>query len=113
MTLRNPICKSAYLGLIFTIILLLADTNVADPEIDKEHMNLFPTCGKMSKTASHRLTNTEESKIHYPWVIKVLRYWRKKAATNGEKLVHGEEWWEKIGKCGGTILTRRLGKLYY
>ena len=102
MTLRNSISKRPYVGLLFIITLMIADTNEIGPEIDPDHLRDYPSCGHMSRTASNRLTNTEEAKVHYPWVIKIVRYWK-----------HRVRGLEKISGCGGTIITRRLGTLYY
>ena len=107
MKLRNLIGKRTYVRLIFTIILLRAYTNEANPDIDDEHMKKVPNCGQMSKAASSRLFNTEESKIHYPWIIRVVRYWR-----NDKKRYLKNEM-KPIGQCGGTILTKRLDKFSY
>ena len=91
--MRNRIIKYSNVALTLTITWLHIGADDIDPEIDKVHIENVPNCGKMSKTVSSRMTNTGEAKVHYPWVIRVIRYWND----------------IKVGGCGGTILTKRLG----
>ena len=43
------------------------------------------------KLASSRIMNGKEAKIHYPWIVQVLHYWKGRST----------------GSCGGTIITKR------
>ena len=84
---------------LFFIICLVSASDIArnsdfGPAIDKDHEKLYPNCGQMAKTVSSRLINSKESKVHYPWIVRVLRYFEGLS----------------VGKCGGTIITRRYDK---
>ena len=64
-------------------------------DIDKDHLSSNPECGYVPETPnrlplSSRISNAEESDIHYPWVILVER---QNAAI--------PTW-----KCGGSIITQ-------
>ena len=71
------------------------------PAIDEEHQKKYPECGKMGKaaettssaekTASSRIMNGKQAKVHYPWIVQVLHYWKGRST----------------GSCGGTIISKR------
>ena len=46
-------------------------------ELDKEHLKLYPYCGKLFGYERHdarsRVVNSGESKTQYPWVVYVER----------------------------------------
>ena len=80
------------------------------PAIDEEHQKKYPECGIMGhwltkaaettssaeKTASSRIMNGKEAKVHYPWIVQVLHYWKGR----------------HTGSCGGTIISKRyMGEL--
>ena len=61
------------------------------PNIDEEHMKIYPNCGIMPTISGSRIINSQEAKVHYPWIVLVIRYWK------GTYTAH----------CGGTIITKR------
>ena len=63
----------------------------AKPDIDKEHKLRVPNCGMIMKSSSSRIANANEANVHYPWVIQVIRIFKK----------------ERDSSCGGTIITKR------
>ena len=88
---------SIIIVLLYTFFAVLK-TYSAKPDIDQEHLLKVPNCG-LIKTASDwyespssRLLNAKEATQHYPWVVRVIRYWRGK----------------RLGRCGGSLLTKRL-----
>ena len=74
-----------------------------DDAIDKAHKEKSSDCGKMTKVSvSSRISNAEESKEIYPWVIRIYRYYRE---AKGKPL-------EFITNCMGNIITEQLN-IYY
>ena len=61
------------------------------PHIDEEHQKLYPDCGIMPTISASRIINSQEAKVHYPWIVHVIRYLK---GTFTEQ-------------CGGTIITKR------
>ena len=61
------------------------------PNIDEEHMKIYPDCGIMPTISASRIINSQEAKVHYPWIVLVIRYWKGTLAA----------------PCGGTIITKR------
>ena len=72
-------------------ILFLNCIDSQHPEMEEEHRMKVPNCGTIPGSPSSRLINVEESKVHYPWMIQVIRYYKEK----------------NIGVCGGSIITKR------
>ena len=82
-------CRSMLLAVIS--ILLLHKVYAQHPVIDKDHHDKITNCGKLPVTPSSRIINGEKSRIHYPWVILVVRVYEGKT----------------VEFCGGSILTKR------
>ena len=77
--------------------------NLPDNAIDEDHKNKFGDCGLMKKVSvSSRISNAEESKEIYPWVIRIYREYRE---AKGKPL-------EIITNCMGNIITEQLN-IYY
>ena len=67
-----------------------------DIDIDNDHLKLEPECGRLPSEASSRISNSQESEQHFPWVVFVQR--RNRA------LVLPPYYVDK--PCGGTIITK-------
>ena len=89
---------SFYLRKILPVlsILMLGKAYAQYPAIDKDHHDKVANCGKLPGAISSRIINGEKSRVHYPWVVLVVRYYKGKEA----------------GTCGGSILTKRLVNIY-
>ena len=69
-------------------------------QIDAQHLQKNPECGKVPKKQTNppvtsRISNAEETNMHYPWVISVRRqnYYDIDAMTNPKR-------------CSGSIITQ-------
>ena len=55
------------------VLIYIAHSISADIEFDKEHLDIYPFCGKLFgyewHDASSRIVNSKESEIQYPWVV--------------------------------------------
>ena len=94
MNVQTPSIMHTSVGLTSIIILLLTHVNGQGPAIDQNHQDKVGNCGVMPIISQTRLINSEESKVHYPWVISVIRYYKE----------------EIVESCGGTIITKRFEK---
>ena len=79
----------------------------AEVELDKEHLELYPFCGKLFgyewHDATSRVVNSEESEIQYPWVVYLKHSILVKDIISGNT--------RKISKkCSGEQLLEK-GKL--
>ena len=61
------------------------------PVIDPNHLKNNPNCGEVPEKMESRIANAKESDVHYPWVINVVREFKK----------------EVIYMCGGAIINQR------
>ena len=75
------------------LFIIVRGATLNGPAIDESHRKLFPNCGRLptSKIAASRIINSKEANVHYPWVVQVFWYYKG----------------EKVGSCGGTIITSR------
>ena len=69
--------------------------------IDAQHLQKNPECGKISTTqtnspVSSRISNAEETNMHYPWVISVTR----------QHLYDTTDTMSDTRRCGGSIITK-------
>ena len=71
----------------------------SNDQIDKEHLKLYPYCGKMfghdQKSTSSRVVNSKESEKYYPWVVLVVRKRRNKIFLEDDK----------HERCSGTVIA--------
>ena len=75
----------------------LSDDESSSIDIDDDHRQNNPECGYLpdepsSQSASSRISNAKEAKVHYPWVIYVER--KNRFLATG------------FTSCGGTIITQ-------
>ena len=94
------------LGSFDTILNELLDENfvredIGNVKIDEDHLKRNPECGTLlerenNPSSSSRISNSEESDRHYPWMIKVER---ENSAI--DVLID-----ERIIPCGGVIITQ-------
>ena len=76
----------------------------AEVELDKEHLELYPFCGKLFgyewHDATSRVVNSEESEQNYPWVVYLKHSFLAKdiSSDNTRKLSK---------KCSGTVIGER------
>ena len=72
-------------------------------ELDKEHLKLYPYCGKLFGYARHdaksRVVNSRESKIQYPWVVYIERI----SMVVYKDLPESSQ----DSRCSGTIIGNR------
>ena len=76
----------------------------ADVELDKEHLELYPFCGKLFgyewHDATSRVVNSKESEIQYPWVVYLRHSILVKDISSDNT--------RKIKKmCSGTVIGER------
>ena len=89
---------SIIIVLLYTFFAVLTNCS-AKPEIDQEHLLKVPNCGFIKtasdwyETPSSRILNAKKAAQHYPWVVRVIRYFR------------GDAYFKR---CMGSILTKRL-----
>ena len=72
-------------------IMLLECIDAQPLAIDQDHHTNVPDCGKVPIAPTSRIINGLKAKEHYPWVVRVLRYY------DGQM----------IESCGGSIVTKR------
>ena len=66
-------------------------------------------CGEIPKTASSRITNAEDSDVHYPWVVRVIREFEKEGGNITVFPTEGGNFYEEL--CGGTILNEKYDQV--
>ena len=85
-------------GITFVVI-YIAQAICAAVELDKEHLDIYPFCGKLfgyeKHDASSRIVNSKESEIQYPWVV----YLQHSFLTTDAHQV--------LKVCSGTVIGER------
>ena len=85
-------------GITFLVIYISHPISAA-VEIDKEHLDIYPFCGKLfgyeRHDASSRIVNSKESEIQYPWVV----YLQHSFLTTDAHQV--------LKVCSGTVIGER------
>ena len=94
------ICSSQiFVKIIFMTITIINKELHANGSIDKEHLKIYPYCGKLfgyeSEGGSSRITNSRDSQTQYPWVVLVER-------TKLNTFIR-----YTVQSCGGTVITER------
>ena len=71
----------------------------AKVEIDEEHLELYPYCGKLfghkKPITKSRIVNSRESEIQYPWVVFLKSSW---------KVITRHRFLPVTGICSGTAI---------
>ena len=88
------------LTFLLVMVYFISQSNMANTEIDQDHLTLYPYCGRLSgedpMAASSRITNSRDSRREYPWVVYVKRMNVRKAKKKLGKLI-----------CSGSVITTR------
>ena len=87
----------------FVIIYILHRIS-AEVKLDKEHLEMYPFCGKLFgyewHDATSRVVNSEESEIQYPWVVYLKHSILVKDVISGNTRLISK-------KCSGTVIGER------
>ena len=103
-------------SLLINVISQLASGTI---ELDREHLSMYPYCGKLFgyewHDATSRIVNSIKSEIQYPWVVLVERFYMMVESTedtdseeydnsdeNGNTEEYGEEQF-----CSGTVIGEK------
>ena len=92
---------------ILSFIILITDLLLrpifAEVNLDDQHLELYPYCGKLfgyqGHNAKSRVVNSKESETQYPWVVFLKSFW--KLTT-----IHGILP-AKNRLCSGTVIGER------
>ena len=89
-------------GLAFVVI-YIAHSISADIEFDKEHLEMYPFCGKLFgyewHDATSRVVNSKESETQYPWVV----FLKHSFLTKGD----GSRIFIITKSCSGTVIGEK------
>ena len=101
---KNCINKMKHLDNFKFVMIYILHRISAEVELDKEHLELYPFCGKLFgyewHDATSRVVNSEESELQYPWVVYLKHSFLAKDKSSGNK--------RKISKkCSGTVIGER------
>ena len=93
---KHVINKLLRAALIIVITLPRLD---ADDDIDKDHLKMYPYCGKLyghdSNVEKSRIVNSRDSQTQYPWVVYLIIRSLKKDYS-----------WH-VTACSGTVITEK------
>ena len=85
----------------FIFVYYLTKSAVCNDNVDNEHLNVYPYCGRLfgyrskNDMPTSRVVNSEDSKEHelYPWVVYLKLKFRDK------------KYREKDSMCSGTVIA--------
>ena len=97
---RNKMNLSACL---ISVLIYFVHPISADVELDREHLDIYPFCGKLFgyewHDATSRVVNSKESDTQYPWVV----FLKHSFLTKGD----GSRIFIITKSCSGTVIGEK------